>query len=41
MSQALWIGVCGGAALAVLLQFVAPVFHLLGIDARAIPGLLR
>ncbi len=35
--QALWIGVCGGATLAVLLQFVAPVFHLLGVDARAIP----
>ena len=35
--QALWIGVCGGAILAVLLQYVTPVFRLLGVDERAIP----
>ena len=35
--QALWIGVCGGATLAVLLQYVEPVFRLLGVDERAIP----
>ncbi len=33
--QALWIGVCGGATLAVLLQYVEPVFRLLGVDERA------
>ena len=42
--QALWIAVCGGAMVAVLLQNVEPAYHLLGVDERAIPvaaGYLR
>ena len=42
--QALWIAVCGGTALAVLLQNVEPAYRLLGVDERAIPvaaGYLR
>ena len=42
--QALWIAICGGATVAVLLQDVAPVYRLLGVDERAIPvaaGYLR
>ena len=35
--QALWIAVCGGAVVAVLLQNVAPAYRLLGVDERAIP----
>ena len=35
--QALWIAVCGGALVALLLQNVEPVYHLLGVDERAIP----
>ncbi|MCY3820101.1 MAG: MATE family efflux transporter [Gammaproteobacteria bacterium] len=35
--QALWIAVCGGAALAVALQNVEPAYRLLGVDERAIP----
>ena len=35
--QALWIAVCGGGVLVVLLQNVAPVYRLLGVDERAIP----
>ena len=42
--QALWIAVCGGAMVAVLLQNVEPAYRLLGVDERAIPvaaGYLR
>ena len=42
--QALWIAVCGGAMVAVLLQYVEPAYRLLGVDERAIPiatGYLR
>ena len=42
--QALWIAVCGGATVAVLLRNVEPVYRLLGVDERAIPvaaGYLR
>ena len=42
--QALWIAVCGGATIAVLLQYVEPAYRLLGVDERAIPvaaGYLR
>lgn len=42
--QALWIAVCGGAMVAVLLQNVEPAYWLLGVDERAIPvaaGYLR
>ena len=42
--QALWIAVCGGAMVAVLLQHVEPAYRLLGVDERAIPvaaGYLR
>ena len=42
--QALWIAVCGGATIAVLLQNIGPVYRLLGVDERAIPvaaGYLR
>ena len=35
--QALWIALFGGVALAALLQNVAPVYRLLGVDERAIP----
>ena len=35
--QALWIGVCGGVALTLLLQHVEPAYRLLGVDERAIP----
>ena len=35
--QALWIAVCGGAALVLLLQHVEPAYRLLGVDERAIP----
>ena len=38
--QALWIAVCGGATVAVLLQNVEPAYHLLGVDERAIPRCL-
>ena len=44
MRQALWIAVCGGATIAVLLQHVEPAYRLLGVDERAIPvaaGYLR
>ena len=34
--QALWIAVCGGVTVALLLQHVEPVFRLLGVDERAI-----
>ena len=36
--QALWIAVCGGATVAVLLQNVEPAYRLLGVDERANPG---
>ncbi len=36
--QALWIAVCGGAMVAVLLQYVEPAYRLLGVDERANPG---
>ena len=42
--QALWIAVCGGATVAVLLRNVEPAYRLLGVDERAIPvaaGYLR
>ena len=42
--QALWIGVCGGAIVTLLLQNVEPVYRVLGVDERAIPvaaGYLR
>ena len=35
--QALWIAACGGAMVAVLLQYVEPAYRLLGVDERAIP----
>jgi len=35
--QALWIGVCGGVIVAVLMQNVEPVYRVLGVDERAIP----
>ncbi len=35
--QALWIAVCGGGALVVLLQNVEPAYRLVGVDERAIP----
>ena len=38
--QALWIAVCGGATVAVLLQNVEPAYRLLGVDERAIPRCL-
>ena len=38
--QALWIAVCGGAMVAVLLQYVEPAYRLLGVDERAIPRCL-
>ena len=34
--QALWIAVCGGAMVAVLLQNLEPAYRLLGVDERAI-----
>ena len=42
--QALWIAVCGGATVALLLQHVEPAYRLFGVDERAIPvaaGYLR
>ena len=42
--QALWIAVCGGLLLTVLLRHAEPVYRLLGVDERAIPlavGYLR
>ena len=42
--QALWIGVTGGAIVALLMQNVEPVYRVLGVDERAIPvaaGYLR
>ena len=38
--QALWIAVCGGATIAVLLQNVEPAYRLLGVDERTIPRCL-
>ena len=35
--QALWIGVCGGAIVALAMQNVEPVYRVLGVDERAIP----
>ena len=35
--QALWIAVCGGGALVVLLQNVEPAYRWVGVDERAIP----
>ncbi len=35
--QALWIAICGGACIAVLLHNVEPVYRLVGVDPEAIP----
>ena len=35
--QALWIAVCGGAMVTLLLQNVEPAYRLFGVDERAIP----
>ena len=37
--QALWVAVCGSAAVAALLQNVDPAYRLLGVDERAVPAL--
>ena len=35
--QALWIAICGGVVLAILLRNVEPAYRFVGVDERAIP----